>query len=45
MNGAHFMTIDDAIKEATDTKRLVSGGIYPLWVYNGQTIVTVEDLF
>lgn len=44
-NGAHFMTIDQAIEKATDMKRLVSEGINPLWAQYGQTIETMDDLF
>lgn len=44
-NGAHFMTIDDAIKKATDMKRLVSEGVNPLWAQYGRAIVTLDDLF
>jgi len=44
-NGAHFMTLDDAIKKVTDMKRLISEGVNPLWVHYGGTIMTVDDLF
>jgi len=44
-NGAHFMTIDDAIKKATDMKRLVSEGVNPLWAQYGRTIETIDDIF
>jgi integrase len=44
-NGAHFLTIEQAIKKATDMKRLVLEGIDPRWAHYGETINTTDDLF
>ena len=39
------MTIKDAIKKATDMKKLVLQGIDPQWAHHGETIRTADDLF
>lgn len=44
-SGAHFLTIEDAIKKATDMKRLVLEGTNPQWAHHGETIRTTDDLF
>lgn len=44
-NGAHFLTIEDAIKKATDMKKLVLEGTNPQWAHHGETIRTTDDLF
>lgn len=44
-NGAHLMTVEDAVKKVTDMKRLLLEGLDPALVQYGQSIITTDDLF
>jgi len=44
-NGAHFMTLDDAVEKVRDMKILASKGIDPQWAHYNGSIITADDLF
>lgn len=44
-NGAHFLTLDDAVEKVRDMKILASKGIDPQWAHYNGSIITTDDLF